>query len=258
VSDTETDRGLERVFAKPELIADEPHGLCPGCGEPTVFRLLTEAIAEMGAAEDAIAVLGIGCSTTFAKLLRLDVQQSLHGRAPAQATGVKRVLPDRLVFTVQGDGDMIDEGLQEVVHAAARGERITAICLNNAAFGETGGHMTATSVIGQRTKTSLEGRHPAHHGHPIRLPELLSGLEGAAYLARATVDSPAGIRRAKKALRAAFETQRLGLGFSLVEVLTMCPTGWFVEPPDGPAFQRERILPSFPVGEIKRPAALVR
>ncbi|MBY0276824.1 hypothetical protein K2Z84_15915 [Candidatus Binatia bacterium] len=178
-------------------------------------------------------MLGIGCYTAFAALMDVDCQQAM-----------------------QGDGDMITEGIQEVIHAAARGEKITAICLNNAAFGETGGHMTATSVIGQRTKSTLEGRSPERHGYPIRLPEMLVGFEGVAYLARGTVHTPAGVKKTKKLLRAALETQRRGLGFSLVEVVTMCPTGWFVTPGDGPKFQQENLLPVFPVGELKRPRDL--
>jgi len=142
------------------------------------------------------------------------------------------------------------------VHAAARGERFTAICLNNAAFGETGGHMTATTVLGQRTKSTLGGRDAGRHGHPIKLPEMLAGLDGVAYVARGTVHTPVGVKKTKKLFRAALETQRLGLGFSLVEVVTMCPTGWFVSAAEGPRFQEEKLLPVFPVGELKRPRDL--
>ena len=248
--------GMEKVFTRSPLLGTNTHSLCPGCGEPNAVRVLMESIEEMGERENTVCVLGIGCYTAFAALMDVDFQQAMHGRAPAQATGLKRVLPDRLVFTLQGDGDMITEGIQEVIHAAARGEKITAICLNNAAFGETGGHMTATSVIGQRTKSTLEGRSPERHGYPIRLPEMLVGFEGVAYLARGTVHTPAGVKKTKKLLRAALETQRRGLGFSLVEVVTMCPTGWFTTPGDGPKFQQENLLPVFPVGELKRPRDL--
>ncbi|HZR82879.1 MAG TPA: thiamine pyrophosphate-dependent enzyme [Candidatus Binatia bacterium] len=248
--------GMEKVFERSPLLGTNTHSLCPGCGEPSAVRVLMENLAEMGEQENAVCVLGIGCYTAFGALMEVDIQQAMHGRAPAQATGVKRVLPDRLVFTLQGDGDMITEGIQEVIHAAARGEKITAICLNNAAFGETGGHMTATSVIGQRTKSTLGGRDAARHGYPIRLPEMLVGLEGVAYVARGTTHTPTGVKRVKKLLRAALETQRRGLGFSLVEILTMCPTGWFVTPAEGPKFQQENILPVFPVGELKRPREL--
>lgn len=249
-------QAMDRVFTRSPLLGAATHSLCPGCGEPAAVRVLMENLEEMDLAGDTICVLGIGCYTAFGKLMQVDVQQALHGRAPAQAAGVKRALPDKIVFTLQGDGDMVSEGLQEVVHAAARGERITCICLNNAAFGETGGHMTATSVIGQKTKSTLDGRDPVRHGYPIRLPEMLVGLEGAAYVARGTVHTPVGVKRTKKLLRAALETQRRGLGFSLVEIVTMCPTGWFVSPSEGPRFQEERLLPVFQVGELKRPADL--
>ena len=248
--------GMEKVFTRSPLLGTNTHSLCPGCGEPSAVRVLMESIEEMGEQENTVCVLGIGCYTAFAALMEVDCQQAMHGRAPAQASGLKRVLPDRLVFTLQGDGDMITEGIQEVIHAAARGEKITAICLNNAAFGETGGHMTATTVVGQRTKSTLAGRDSERHGHPIRLPEMLVGFEGVAYLARGTVHTPVGVKKTKKLLRAALETQRRGLGFSLVEVVTMCPTGWFVPPAEGPAFQQKNLLPVFPVGELKRPADL--
>ena len=248
--------GMEKVFTRSALLGTNTHSLCPGCGEPSAVRVLMESIEEMGEQENAVCVLGIGCYTAFAALMEVDCQQAMHGRAPAQASGLKRVLPDRLVFTLQGDGDMITEGIQEVIHAAARGEKITAICLNNAAFGETGGHMTATTVVGQRTKSTLDGRTPERHGYPIRLPKMLVGFEGVAYLARGTVHTPAGVKKTKKLLRAALETQRRGLGFSLVEVVTMCPTGWFVTPDEGPKFQQENLLPVFPVGELKRPRDL--
>jgi len=248
--------GLDKVFTRSPLLGTNTHSLCPGCGEPNAVRVLMENIEEMGESENTICVLGIGCYTAFGALMEVDTQQAMHGRAPAQATGIKRVLPDRLVFTLQGDGDMITEGIQEVIHAAARGERITAVCLNNAAFGETGGHMTATSVIGQRTKSTLQGRDPAKHGYPIRLPEMLTGFEGVAYLARGSVHTPTHVKRTKKLLRAALETQKRGLGFSLVEVLTMCPTGWFVTPAEGPKFQQDNLLPAFPIGELKRPKGL--
>ena len=247
---------MEKVFTRSPLLGNNTHSLCPGCGEPNAIRVLMENIEEMEQRENTVCVLGIGCYTAFAALMEIDCQQAMHGRAPAQATGVKRVLPDRLVFTLQGDGDMITEGIQEVIHAAARGEKITAICLNNATFGETGGHMTATSVVGQKTKSTLGGRDPDLHGHPIRLPEMVRDFEGVAYVARGTVHTPVGVKKTKKLLRAALETQKRGLGFSLVEILTMCPTGWFVPTADGPRFQEENLVPNFPVGELKRPADL--
>ena len=158
---------------KPELLLHEDHSLCPGCGEPVVLRILLETLAELGLAESCIAVAGIGCYTAFSSSMDVDVIQALHGRAPSVATGAKRMQPERLVFTLQGDGDIVNEGLQEAIHTAARGESVTCIVLNNGVFGETGGQMTAATALGQRTKNTREGRNAAAHGHPIRIADLL-------------------------------------------------------------------------------------
>lgn len=242
---------LEKVFAAPDLLLRSQHSLCPGCGEPVALRTILELVAELGVRERTICVAGIGCYTAFPPIMDVDVMQALHGRAPSVATGVKRVRPDAVVFTMQGDGDMISEGLQEVVHAAARGERITAIVFNNAVFGETGGHMTAATVLGQHTKTTVGGRDRERHGHPIRIAELLAQLDGTAYVARAAVHSAAAIHLAKQYLRDALRAQLEGRGFSLVELLTMCPTDWFVAPEDGPAFLERHLVPVYPLGVIK-------
>jgi 2-oxoglutarate ferredoxin oxidoreductase subunit beta len=170
----------------------------------------------------------------------VDVVQALHGRAPSVATGAKRMRPDALVFTLQGDGDMVSEGLQEVIHTAARGESVTAVLLNNGVFGETGGHMTATTVLGQRTKNSLEGRSAAYHGHPILIGDILAQLDGTAYAARTAVYDAAGVTRTKRALKRAFDVQLAGAGFSFVEILTMCPTGWFIPTAEGPELDGSR------------------
>ena len=194
-----------------------------------------------GSCAGTIAVFGIGCYTAFSNNLDVEVLQALHGRAPSVATGVKRARPDTIVVTVQGDGDMVSEGLQEVLHAAARGENVTCVMLNNGVFGETGGHMTATTVLGQRTKTSLDGRDPVAHGRPILLADLVARLDGAAYVARGAVNSAGNVARTKKILRRALETQTAGAGFSLVEILTMCPTGWFVETPEAPGYLADNL-----------------
>jgi 2-oxoglutarate ferredoxin oxidoreductase subunit beta len=220
----------------PALVDVGEHHLCPGCGEPIAVRALVEAIAELELERRTIAVFGIGCYTAFSNNLDVEVLQALHGRAPSVATGVKRSLPDAVAVTVQGDGDMVSEGLQEVLHAAARGENITCVMLNNGVFGETGGHMTATTVLGQRTKTSLEGRDAVAHGRPILLADLVARLDGAAYVARCAVSSAGNVARTKRILRRALETQVAGAGFSLVEILTMCPTGWFIETQEAPAY----------------------
>jgi 2-oxoglutarate ferredoxin oxidoreductase subunit beta len=212
------------------------HDLCPGCGEPVALRAILEAIEDLELERRAIGVIGIGCYTALTSMIDLDLVQALHGRAPSLATGAKRMQPDKLYFTLQGDGDMVNEGLQEVIHTAARGENVTCILLNNGVFGETGGHMTATTVLGQRTKNSLEGRDAAYHGHPILIGDLLAGLGGTSYAARGSVHDAAGIAKTKRYLKTAFESQMRGEGFSFVEILTMCPTGWFIPTAEGPDY----------------------
>ncbi len=234
----------------PDLIEVGTHHLCPGCGEPIAMRAAVEAISELGLTTRAIAVFGIGCYTAFSNNLDIEVLQALHGRAPSLATGVKRARPDTFVFTVQGDGDMASEGLQEVLHTAARGENVTCLMLNNGVFGETGGHLTTTTVLGQRTKTSLEGRNPAEHGYPISVSSLVAQLEGATFVARAAVNSAGNVARTKKLITRAFETQMAGAGFSFVEILTMCPTGWFIETEEAPAYLADKL------GAVHRPEVL--
>ena len=225
----------------PSLIDVGTHNLCPGCGEPIAIRSLVEVIEELGLTTRTVAVFGIGCYTAFSNNLDCEVLQALHGRAPSLATGLKRANPDLIAVTVQGDGDMVNEGLQEVIHAAARGELITCILVNNGVFGETGGHMTATTTIGQRTKNSLEGRNAHDHGYPIQMASLLAGLEGAAYVARGAVNSAGNVSRTKRMVERALAVQRDGLGFSFVEILTMCPTGWFIETEQAPDYLDETI-----------------
>jgi 2-oxoglutarate ferredoxin oxidoreductase subunit beta len=238
---------------KPDLLLTQEHHLCPGCGEPLALRILLETIQELGVAGRTIAVPGIGCYTSFSSTIDVDLVQALHGRAPSVATGVKRMLTDRVVFTLQGDGDMVNEGLQEVLHTAARGEPITCVLLNNGVFGETGGHMTATSVIGQRTKNSLDGRDADYHGYPILIGNLLAQLQGAAYVARGSVHSAGAVAKTKKMMRKAFESQLRGDGFSFVEVLTMCPTGWFIPTADGPDYMDGTLGRVHTMGELKAP-----
>jgi 2-oxoglutarate ferredoxin oxidoreductase subunit beta len=235
----------------PGLIEVGAHHLCPGCGEPIAMRSIVEAVAEAEAIKQAVAVFGIGCYTAFSNNLDCEVLQALHGRAPSLATGVKRTRPDLLVFTVQGDGDMVNEGLQEVVHAAARGEQITCFMLNNGVFGETGGHMTATTVLGQRTKNTLDGRHAEAHGYPILMSNLLSGLEGVAYVARGAVNSHVNVNRTKKMIQRALEIQQQRRGFSFVEILTMCPTGWFIETTEAPDYLTDSVQAVHAMGVLK-------
>jgi 2-oxoglutarate ferredoxin oxidoreductase subunit beta len=235
----------------PALIDVGEHHLCPGCGEPIAMRSVLETIAELAVEQRAIAVFGIGCYTAFSNNLDVEVLQALHGRAPSLATGVKRARPDTVVFTVQGDGDMVNEGLQEVIHAAARGERITCFMLDNGVFGETGGHLTATTVLGQRTKNSLDGRDPDVHGYPIRLSNLLAQLDGVGYVARGAVNTAGNVAKTKRMIHQAFENQLHGRGFSFVEILTMCPTGWFIETRDAPDYLRDHLAPVHEIGVLK-------
>jgi 2-oxoglutarate ferredoxin oxidoreductase subunit beta len=235
----------------PSLIDVGSHQLCPGCGEPIAVRSVVEVIEELGVVQRTIAVFGIGCYTAFSNNLDVEVLQALHGRAPSLATGVKRAKPDTVVFTVQGDGDMVNEGLQEVIHTAARGENVTCIMLNNGVFGETGGHLTATTVLGQRTKNTLDGRSAAEHGYPILLSNLIAQLEGAAFVARGAVNSAGNVARTRKMIRRAFETQLAGQGFSFVEILTMCPTGWFIETQEAPDYLADNLAEVHATGVLK-------
>ena len=235
---------------RPSLILGE-HSLCPGCGEPVALRILLETLQDLGLVQRTIGVVGHGCYGSFVRIMDIDVLQCLHGRAPACATGIKRVRPDVAVFTLQGDGDMVNEGLAEIVHAAARGEDITCILLNNGVFGDTGGQLTATTVVGQRTKTSLDGRDPDRHGYPIRIAEIVAGLDGVGYVARGAVGTPRSVAGTKRMIRAAFESQLAGEGLSLVEILTMCPTGWFVGAPQGPEYMEEAMESVYPLGELR-------
>ena len=235
----------------PPLILPGSHQLCAGCGEPAAIRSVVEMIDELGLTNRAVGVFGIGCYTSFSPGMDVEVLQALHGRAPSLATGLKRVQPQSIVFTIQGDGDMVNEGLQEVIHTAARGENVTCIMLNNGVFGETGGHMTATTVIGQRTKNSLEGRDPRKHGYPIRMAEMLAPLDGVAYVARGATNNAGNIFQLRKMLRSALQAQADGLGFSFVEILTMCPTGWFLQTGEAPDYLQDTLQGFHKVGIIK-------
>ncbi len=245
--------GQAVVEFSPRLLQSPEHELCPGCGHPVAWRVVLEVLEELGLANRSLLICGHGCYTQMMKLSDIDSLQCLHGRAPAVATGVKRMLPDTAVLTLQGDGDMVSEGLHEVLHAGARGERVTALLFNNGVFGDTGGHLTATTVLGQRTKTSLEGRDPATHGHPIDVARLLAQLDGTCYVARGAVNTPGTVARTKRMVRRALELQMEGAGFTFVEVLTMCPTGWFVPTPEGPDYLEETMSATFGLGELKAP-----
>ena len=235
----------------PPLILPGAHKLCAGCGEPAAMRSVVEMIDELGLTSRTVGVFGIGCYTSFSPGLDIEVLQALHGRAPSLATGFKRAKPNSIVFTMQGDGDMVNEGLQEVIHTAARGENVTCIMLNNGVFGETGGHMTATTVLGQRTKNSLEGRDAKRHGYPIRMIEMLAPLEGVAYLARGATNNAGNLFQTRKMIASALKAQDEKRGFSMVEILTMCPTGWFIKTGDAPDYLADQMASYHKIGVVK-------
>ncbi len=217
---------MQQVFKRPVSLKDVQTHFCPGCHHGTIHRLVAEALDEFGLQKETIGIASIGCSVFLYYYFDIDVIETPHGRAPAVATGVKRARPDRFVFTYQGDGDLAAIGTAEIIHAANRGEHISVIFVNNTTYGMTGGQMAPTTLLGQRTSTSPYGRKPGVEGHPIRMAELLSGLDGVAFAARAAVNSPRNLMDAKKQIKKAFRYQVEGKGFSFVEVLAACPTNW--------------------------------
>jgi 2-oxoglutarate ferredoxin oxidoreductase subunit beta len=244
---------LERVFERPRTLRRVTTHYCPGCGHGIVHRLVAEAIDELGIRERTVGVAPVGCAVLIYNYLDVDMYEAAHGRAPAVATGCKRVHPELIVFTYQGDGDFASIGTAEAVHAAARGERITTIFINNAIYGMTGGQMAPTTLIGQKTTTSPMGRTPEQAGFPIRMCELLATLDGSAYIARVSVSNPKNIILAKKAIKKAFETQTKSLGYSMVEVLSHCPTDWHMTPIEAAKWVEEKMMPYYPLGEFKIP-----
>jgi 2-oxoglutarate ferredoxin oxidoreductase subunit beta len=239
------------VYSRPQSLTDSPTHYCPGCTHGIAHRLIAEVIDEMGLRERTIGVASVGCSVFAYNYFNFDFVQAPHGRAPAMATGVKRVLSDRVVLTYQGDGDMASIGMAEIIHAAARGENISVFFLNNANYGMTGGQMAPTTLPGQRTTSSPSGRDVETMGYPIRAAELLSTLDGAGYIVRRSLHDPKNIRLAKKAIRLAFETQVRGLGFSLVELLSICPTNWGMTPGQSLQWLEDKMIPFYPLGDYK-------
>jgi 2-oxoglutarate/2-oxoacid ferredoxin oxidoreductase subunit beta len=252
---TETEK---TVYQRPESLADVVSHYCPGCTHGTAHRLVAEVIDEMGLRERTIGVASVGCSVFAYNYFDFDFVQAPHGRAPAMATGVKRALPDRVVLTYQGDGDLASIGMGEIVAAAGRGENITVIFINNANYGMTGGQMAPTTLPGQRTSTSPSGRDVELAGYPIRASELLATLDGASYVVRRSLHDPKNIRLAKKAIRMAFETQVRGLGFSMVELLSICPTNWGLSPNESLEWLAEKMIPYYPLEDFKVNPALAQ
>jgi 2-oxoglutarate ferredoxin oxidoreductase subunit beta len=240
---------MKQVFGRPETLTDNPTHYCPGCTHGIIHRLIAEVIDELGVREKTIGISPVGCAVLAYDYFNCDFVEASHGRAPAVATGVKRVLPGSVVFCYQGDGDLASIGAAEIVHAATRGEKITVIFVNNAIYGMTGGQMAPTTLPGQRTTTSPRGREVESAGHPIRVAELLSSLSGVAYIARVSATSPANVTKAKRAVRKAFETQIDGKGFSLVEFLSTCPINWGMSPLEAMKWVDERMSLYYPLGD---------
>jgi 2-oxoglutarate/2-oxoacid ferredoxin oxidoreductase subunit beta len=244
------------IYERPDSLTDLRTGYCPGCTHGVAHRLLAEVIDEMKIRERMIGVASVGCSVFAYNFFDIDFVQAPHGRAPAMATGVKRTLPDRIVITYQGDGDMMAIGTGEIIHAATRGENITVIFVNNSNYGMTGGQMAPTTLPGQKTTSSPGGRDVETMGFPIRAAELLANLDGASYIVRRSLHDPKNIRMAKKAIRMALETQMRGLGFSMVELLSTCPTNWGLTPIQANKWLEEKMLPYYPLGDYKVHPAL--
>ena len=239
------------VFEKPKSLTDKPFHYCPGCTHGIIHRLVAEAIDDLGIEGIAVGIAPVGCAVMAYDYFACDMVEAAHGRAPAVATGIKRSLPGNIVFTYQGDGDLASIGMAETVHAAARNENITVIFVNNAIYGMTGGQMAPTSLPGQITQTSPYGRDVKTVGYPVKVAELLSSLDGPEYIARVAVNNVKNVRNAKAAIRKAFENQMQNKGFSLVEVISACPTNWGMTPSNALKWVEEKMIPYYPLGVYK-------
>ncbi len=239
------------VYQRPDSLTPIHTHYCPGCTHGIAHRIIAEVMDEMDIRTRTIGVAPVGCSVFAYNYFNCDFVEAAHGRAPAMATGIKRVLPDRMVFTYQGDGDLASIGMAEIMHAAARGENITVVFINNAIYGMTGGQMAPTTLPGMKTTSSPFGRDVEMAGFPIRMAEILSNMDGAGYIVRRSLHTPANIRKAKKAIRIAFEVQERGLGFAMVELLSSCPTNWKMTPQEALDFIQESMIPVYPQGDYK-------
>jgi len=243
---------VEKVrFQRPQSLADVPMHYCPGCIHGIVHRLIAEVIDKLEIADRAIGIAPVGCSVLAYNYFNVDFAEAAHGRAPAMATGMKRVRPENILFTYQGDGDLASIGTNELVHAATRGEPITIFFINNAVYGMTGGQMAPTTLPGMVTTSSPFGRDVKLQGYPLRVCEMIATLDGAAFVVRRSATTPKQINQLKKAIRTAFKVQMEGLGFSLVEVVSNCPTNWGMSPVESLKFVQEKMIPYYPLGDYK-------
>lgn len=239
------------IYTKSKALTDVPTHYCPGCTHGVIHKLVAECLEELGITGDTIGVAPVGCAVLAYKYFNCDMYEAAHGRAPAVATGIKRTTPDKFVFTYQGDGDLASIGSGEIVQAAHRGEKISTIFVNNAIYGMTGGQMAPTTLIGQKTTTSPTGRQVDWSGRPIRIAEMLATIDGAKFVERVAVNTPANIRKAKKAIKRCFEIQLEGKGFGIVEVLSACPTNWGYPPAEALKWLEENMIPYYPLGNLR-------
>jgi 2-oxoglutarate ferredoxin oxidoreductase subunit beta len=242
---------MNKIFSRPSCLKDKPFRYCPGCGHGVLHRLVAETIDELGIRDRTIGIAPVGCAVFAYDYIDIDMIEVPHGRPPAIATGMKRSRPDSVIFSYQGDGDLAAIGTAEIVHAAARGERITVIFVNNGNYGMTGGQMAPTTLVGQKTTTTPNGRDVLAAGSPIRVSEMLATLDGTAYIERVSLDSAKNVFAAKKAVRKAFQNQLDGRGFSLVEALSLCPTDWGLSPLQAADWVKNRMIPYYPLGVYK-------
>jgi 2-oxoglutarate ferredoxin oxidoreductase subunit beta len=242
---------MQKVFGRPASLNDRPFHYCPGCGHGIVHRMVAESIDELLLADRTILISPVGCSVFAYWYFETDNVQAAHGRAPAVGTGLKRALPDSIVISYQGDGDLASSGMAEIVHAAARGENFTVVFINNAIYGMTGGQMAPTTLIGQTSSTSPYGRDPGFAGYPIHVSEMLATLKAPRYIERTALNNVVNLTRTKRAVRKALDLQAKGEGFTFVEVLSMCPTQWGVEPTESIEWLETRLMPEFPLGVFR-------
>jgi 2-oxoglutarate ferredoxin oxidoreductase subunit beta len=250
------DSDVKLIYERPHGFTDVTTHYCPGCTHGVAHRLIAEVLEEMGELNNTIGVAPVGCSVFAYNYFDFDFVEAAHGRAPAMATGIKRTLPNKMVFTYQGDGDLASMGMGEIIAAAARGEQITVFFINNTNYGMTGGQMAPTTLPGQKTSSSPLGRDVETQGYPIRTAELMSSLDGASFVVRRSLHDARNIRNAKKAIRTAFEVQKHGMGFSFIELLSTCPTNWGLTPVKARDWLREYMIPQYPIGDFKVSSAV--
>ncbi|MEN8907451.1 MAG: thiamine pyrophosphate-dependent enzyme [Clostridiales bacterium] len=242
---------MSKIYKRPHALVDVPNHYCPGCTHGTIHKLIAEVIDELSIEGKTIGIASVGCTYNSYDYFNVDMIQAAHGRAPAVATGVKRANTDKIVFTYQGDGDLAAIGTAEIVHAAARGENITVIFVNNAIYGMTSGQMAPTTVVGQVTQTTPDGRNSMDHGFPIRVCEMIATLEGSVYIERVSTHNIVNIKKTKKAIKKAFNNQINNVGFSIIEVLSTCPTNWGISPVDSLKWVEDNMIPVYPLGVFK-------